>query len=224
MRRRRAIIYDDEPVVLLVLKDFFETKGYEVLAFREPVVCPVYGVGTVCAHKAPCGDIMLTDRKMPGMTGIELLQEQIRRGCLLNPRNKALLSGHLDDEMANQIRDLGAVFFQKPVEFDRLDRWVQECEQRMDLARPMAIVRKEARQDYSGEVSFQVAPRPEVLRGTTVNLSSSGLCLKTPVSLAKEQMVTIQSALPLASPITLVRWVMTAGDGVFVAGLQCVAA
>jgi len=55
MRKRRAIIFDDEPVVLLVLKDFFETRGYEVLAFREPVICPVYGNTTGCTNKALAG-------------------------------------------------------------------------------------------------------------------------------------------------------------------------
>jgi len=134
MRKRRVIIFDDEPVVLLVLKNFFEDRGYEVLSYAEPTVCPVYRSGTDCANEAPCGDVLLTDYKMPGMNGVELIEAQVRKGCRLTPKNKALLTGFLDDGKSERLRRLGAAFFEKPVLFDELGRWLAECEGRMDLS------------------------------------------------------------------------------------------
>jgi CheY-like chemotaxis protein len=107
MRKRRAIVFDDEPVVLLVPKDFLETRGYEVLAFSEPVICPVYGDTAGCTNKAPCGDIILADYGMPTMTGVELFQAYARNGCKLTLKNKALLTGYMDVRKMQDIRELG---------------------------------------------------------------------------------------------------------------------
>jgi CheY-like chemotaxis protein len=222
MRKRRAIIFDDEPVVLLVLKDFFETRGYEVLAFREPVICPVYGNTTGCTNKAPCGDIVLADHGMPTMTGIELFHAQARNGCKLTSKNKALLTGYMDDRRMQDIKDLGIAFFEKPVPFDMLGRWVDECEPRMDLSLPLGIKRKEVRECCSLEISYTVSSfGSELFRGMAINMSPSGFCLRASGPLTKEDKVFVQSALPLLSPVAMVRWIERTGQDEYLAGLQC---
>jgi CheY-like chemotaxis protein len=222
MRKRRVIIFDDEPVVLLVLKDFFETRGYEVLALREPVICAVYGDSAGCSNKAPCGDIILTDYTMPRMTGIELLQAQARNGCKLTPKNKALLTGYMDNRKMKDIGDLGVAFFEKPVLFDELDRWVDECELRMDLSLRLGIKRKEVRECSGREISYTVSSSGnEQFRGIAVNMSPSGFCLRASGPLMKEDTVFLQTALPLLSPVALVRWLQRTGQDDYLAGLQC---
>jgi CheY-like chemotaxis protein len=222
MRKRRAIVFDDEPVVLLVLKDFFETRGYEVLAFRDPIICPVYGDSVGCTNKAPCGDIILTDYGMPTMTGIELFQAQARNGCKLTSKNKALLTGYVDDGKKKDIRNLGIAFFEKPVLFDELARWVDECELRMDLSLPLGVKRKEVRECCSREISFTVpSSGSELFRGIAINMSPSGLCLRASGPLMKEDTVFLQTALPLLSPVAMVRWVERTGQDDYLAGLQC---
>ena len=139
MRKRRAIIFDDEPIILLVLKDFLVSRGYEVLLYDEPVECPLYNGGDSCRSEAPCGDIVLTDYKMPRMNGIELLQAQARNGCKLTAKNKALMTGFMDERKAGEVRELGAAFFEKPLPFDVLGQWLDECEQRMDLDRKSVV-------------------------------------------------------------------------------------
>jgi CheY-like chemotaxis protein len=224
MRKRHAILFDDEPVVLLVLKEFFERRGYEVLAFPEPVLCPVYGEGASCSNIAPCGDIMLVDYKMPRMNGIELLQTQARRGCRLTAKNKALLTGYMDDGKMAHLQELGAAFFEKPVLFDELGKWVDECEARMDLTVPLGYPRKEDRRDYSSEISYAVpASGDEICHGAIVNLSSSGLCIRVRYPLMREQPISIKTPLPISSPVVYVRWLREAEDGGYLAGLQCYA-
>ena len=42
MRKRRAIVFDDESVVLDVLNKYLSGRGYEVFCFAEPMVCPFF--------------------------------------------------------------------------------------------------------------------------------------------------------------------------------------
>jgi CheY-like chemotaxis protein len=223
MRKRRAIIYDDEPIVLLVLKDFFEMRGYDVLACQEPVVCPLYGNGAGCASRLPCGDIMLTDYRMPGMNGIDLIRSQDRSGCKIIRSNKALLSGFLSDDKLSDVRELGVAFFEKPVDFTDLGRWVDKCETRMDLSLPLGQKRKEARELCGHMTTCTICDsRSVICRGTTINESRSGFCIRVPVALVKEQQVTLRGSLPDLAPLAQVRWVAETGDGDYLAGLQSI--
>jgi CheY-like chemotaxis protein len=223
MRKRRAIIFDDEPVALLVLRDFFETRGYDVMTFPEPAAFPFCCSDCNCANKAPCSDILLTDFMMPGMNGVDLLRWQARKGCRLTSRNKAVLTGFTDSGTIGNVSATGAVFFEKPVLFDDLGRWVDECEGRMDLSIQLDYPRKEDRLDDSREISYAVsAADSSVCRGAVVNLSPSGLCVRVSSPLARQASVTIRTPLPITSPVALVRWLEDAGDGAYLVGLQCV--
>jgi len=93
MRKKRVILFDDDPLLLNMLKTFFELKNYEVLTFNGPVRFPVYHNDKCCDDRHLCGDVLITDYKMPGMTGIELLRAQTRLECRLTVRNKAIMSG-----------------------------------------------------------------------------------------------------------------------------------
>jgi CheY-like chemotaxis protein len=223
MRKRRVIIFDDEPVVLNVLHTFFDSWGYDVITFPEPLVCPIYHSDSSCANKAPCCDIMLSDFRMPGMNGIDLLRLQARKGCRLTIRNKALVSGYMDEGVIREVGELGAAYFKKPVFFDDLHRWVNECEGRMDLSIPLGFPRKEDRLDDSREISYTVSASDSLAcRGAVVNLSPSGLCVRVSSPLARQASVTINTPLPIISPLAIVRWLEDAGDGAYLAGLQCV--
>ena len=157
------------------------------------------------------------------MNGIELLRAQAEKGCKLTAKNKALLTGYMDEGSVQEVIELGAAFFQKPVPFDQLSRWVRECEERMDLSLPLGLPRKEARMNDSREISYTVSVSGDTpCKGATVNLSHSGLCVRVNSPLARQTKITIQTPLPILSPITLVRWLTDAGDGAYIAGLQCV--
>lgn len=221
MRKRRVLIFDDEEIILYVLKDFFSTLGYEVLSFAEPVICPIYRHDAeACAQHYPCADVVIVDFHMPRMNGIELLQRQAARGCKLTNGNKALTTGYIDEENHKRLEAQGYAFFQKPVDFSDLTNWITACEKRVDLSQPLASRRTQERQPANHEVMCSVdsgAP----LQASVVDISSSGLCMRIKSPLAVGQKVRINADLPNTCFTARVVWVIQNENGYSVAGLVC---
>ncbi len=222
MRKRRAVICDDEPIILDVLTMFFEEEGYEVLAFPEPVVCPVYYAPHDCKQQHVCSDIMVMDYHMPRMSGLEVFQEQGRRGCKLTPQNKSLVTGFLEESKQRELERLGITFFQKPIDFEALAAWIKECEKRMDLSIPLGVRRREPRSDCRKEVTYQAPTYYAPASGLAVNTSSSGICLQLSAPLTREQKVRLHSDLFGSARTALVRWIREIDKGQYMAGLQFV--
>lgn len=221
MRKRRVILVDDEPVVLHMLKMFFELRGYDVIACREPVRCPVYGDHAKCGNLRPCADVLITDNRMPKMSGIELLEAQKHKGCRLPAGNKALISGYLDELELRKIEELGCAFLEKPFTPDEMEAWLIGCEERMDLTKPLGFKRKEQRENCSFDVSYRKDAADRVCTATTINRSGSGLCLKVEQALVLHDVLTLMAELPLTSKKATVKWAEPAGDGGYYIGLSC---
>jgi hypothetical protein len=112
MRKRRAVIIDDEEIIMDLFKVFFTTRKYEMLSYAKPIVCPIRNEkGDRCNTEYPCADV-ITNFKMLLMNGLELLQEQSRHGCKLKRENKGVMSGHIDEESYREVKQLGYAFFQ----------------------------------------------------------------------------------------------------------------
>ncbi|MDA8101273.1 MAG: response regulator [Nitrospiraceae bacterium] len=221
MRRRRAIIIDDEPVVLDVLKIFLEMRDYDVVAFTEPLRCMVYKDYSFCDKLAPCADVLLTDYRMPKMSGLDLLMAQASMGCRLTPKNKALVSGYLDPSVLKRIGELGCHFFHKPVVIEELNAWLDECETRIDLTRPLALPRKEMREAFHLLLSYRIEGTEEARQASAVNRSSSGLCLEVDRRPTVNQVWEMICDLPLPSKRATVRWTENRGEGKYLVGLSC---
>lgn len=222
MRKRRAILYDDDAVVLDLLRDFFSLRHYDVLTYRKPVFCPLYGEISDCNNLSPCADIIMSDIRMPGQTGLGMLQAQALRGCRVPAENKAVMSGYLDDNEQRSVKALGCGFFQKPFLLDDISAWLDQCEERMDLSHPLGMLRREKRSS-SNETIACLTPRGEkILTGIAVNTSPSGLCLKIDIPIEQGQTLMILPELPRASRAASVRWIKTLGDGYYMTGLRYV--
>jgi CheY-like chemotaxis protein len=221
MRKRRAILYDDDSAILTPLTRFFEDLGYDVIASADPVACPVYGEDSTCDKKRPCGDLMITDLAMPRRSGIELLQLQVQRGCKLTIRNKAVLTGNLDPASHLIVKQLGCAAFLKPVRLSVLFAWIKECEGRMDLSQPLAIQRKEPRASCHVKAIFETESTAGLFVAEVVNRSDSGLCLLVDRPLAVAQVLDLKTLLPLASDRLQVCWTQPDLSGRSLAGLSC---
>jgi len=222
LRRPRLLIFDDDVAILSVFEKFFSLKGYEVFPFAEPQFCPIYkGSSMGCAKTKPCADLMITDFSMPGMNGAELLERQEREGCTLDIRNKAIVSGYIPDEDRERVESLGCAVYQKPLRLSELSPWLKACEGRMDLSRPVGIMRRESRYDTEEKIMYHCGDRNEALWGTVVNISDSGLCLRVDNPLPGSRTIKINTDLANCCQSGDVRWVREADNNVFMVGLTC---
>jgi CheY-like chemotaxis protein len=221
MRKRRVIVYDDEAIIAKMFKMFFSSLDYEVLVYNEPYsACPVSNSPSeVCSKTHACADVVITDFQMPGMNGLQLLETQKKNGCKLTIRNKAIVSGYLENAQRRQIEQLGCAFFHKPLDFTALSAWLAECEQRIDLSQPLASRRSADRFADDRQIMYRADENGEILQGTAVDISHSGLRLKLSTPLVTGQTIHIDTDLPNDCRTGLVIWTMSSGDGTHLAGL-----
>jgi two-component system response regulator FixJ len=110
-------IIDDDPGVLGALSALFSSKGYEVAEFSS----------AKAFLEAPyLSGCIITDVRMPEMTGLELLRELKSQ---MDPRPVILLTAHGDIEMAVQAVRMGAYeFVEKPFKNDTLLKTIEQAE------------------------------------------------------------------------------------------------
>ncbi len=223
MRKPRVVIFDDEVFILNMLNDFFRMRGYEVLSYADPsVLCPLLGAeGDSCGYGRPCADVLITDFSMPGLNGVELIAHQLRKGCSMDNRNKAVISGYIDEQSRRQVQELGCAFFQKPFTLFSLSEWIDACEKRVDLRRPLASRRQEERFESFREVTFRMPREAKMMTGIAVNISPSGFCLRLGSPLRKEETINIHSGHFDSCREASVRWVRQVDRSSYLAGLRC---
>jgi YesN/AraC family two-component response regulator len=81
--------------------------------------------------------MIITDFQMPKMNGLQLLKAQTERGCKIDIRNKAVISGYIDGSNNHIMDTLGCSYFSKPFQFKELSGWLADCEKRIDLSQPV---------------------------------------------------------------------------------------
>jgi DNA-binding response OmpR family regulator len=126
--RRRAVIFEDDALIRFALWKLFDDRGYEVLTFPEPGMCPLHVVRECpCPANTSCADLIISDVNMSGTNGIDFLEGLIRKGC--KQRHFALMSGAFSDADLVRAAHMGCALFSKPLEMDVLKTWVEAVEQ-----------------------------------------------------------------------------------------------
>jgi CheY-like chemotaxis protein len=223
MRRRRAIIFEDDPSVLHLLEAFFSKRGYEVMLYKEPINCPLYqdDHDSNCPNEYPCSDVVITDHRMPSMTGIELLQKQAQNGCKLTSMNKALITAHLSEKEQKALQKLGSFYLAKPFRIADISQWLDECEKRLDIETPLGIRRREKRTRVHLDVTYCVGNSDQTMTGIIANLSPSGFCLQANHDFEKAREIKVVSVLPYTCSTASARWSKTTEDGNVMTGFSC---
>jgi len=107
----RILVVDDEPNIRRTLSAVLRSRGYEVVSASD-------GNEAVKLARETPYDIAIMDVRMPGLDGIQALQELI---ALDKNSRVVLMSGHGEDDEKNQAIKSGATaFLEKPVSVDSL--------------------------------------------------------------------------------------------------------
>jgi len=121
----RIFLLEDDDNLRQLIEKLLAREGREIIAAREPLLCPVYLDGRCdCPPGTVCGDILITDMQMPRMDGLTFIANQVAKGCRGLSRNKAVFSGRLVAVDCARATELGCEVFEKPGGLDDLLQWV----------------------------------------------------------------------------------------------------
>ena len=130
----RGFILDDNSLVLKTLTAMITRHGHEVVMFTSAKhFCSLRTNGHICPDHQVCGDFLLTDINMPGLSGIELVQDLRARGC--HVPNVAVISGEWHDTDMLAARNMGCRTFEKPVSITEIDDWLLSCQAKVEPER-----------------------------------------------------------------------------------------
>ena len=124
--RRTLLLVDDEDNILSALRRLLRRDGYEILTARNGDEA----LRRLAEHPV---DVILSDQRMPGMTGVEFLH---RAAALYPDTVRMTLSGFTDLQSIIDAVNEGAVykFLTKPWDDDRLRAHVAEAFRRKGMA------------------------------------------------------------------------------------------
>lgn len=129
----RCLVLEDESRIQDFLEELLDLRGYEVSFYKSPIICPLYhNHDSCCNRKERCRDIGIFDNHMPGMKGIDFFELQLKKGCKAIKGNTAIMSGNFSEEDIKKAETLGCKVFKKPFSLKELERWLDECERRIN--------------------------------------------------------------------------------------------
>lgn len=124
-KRRTLLLVDDEPNIVSALKRLLHRDGYQILTADSGA----QGLQVLSQHSV---DLIISDQRMPGMTGVEFL----RQAKVLYPDTiRIVLSGFTELQSVTQAINEGAIyrFLTKPWEDDALREQIRKAFDYKDL-------------------------------------------------------------------------------------------
>jgi len=154
--KKTILLVDDEPDIRDVLSLSLSDMGYHVYEAEN-------GDEALCIFKDVQPAMVMTDIKMPGMDGIELLQK-VRRE---NPETEVIMiTGHGDMDLAiRSLKNEATDFITKPINVDALEIAVKRAKDK--------IITREKLQEYTENLEKLVHEKTELQS----HLSSLGLMI-----------------------------------------------
>ena len=125
-KTRTLLLVDDEPNVLASLKRLLRRDGYDILTANSGQE----GLDMLSAHPV---DIILSDQRMPGMSGVEFLRQAKTR---YPDTIRIVLSGYTELQSVTDAINEGAVyrFLTKPWDDAQLRSFIEEAFHHKELA------------------------------------------------------------------------------------------
>jgi len=147
MSTSKILIVDDEELIVKLLSMSLRSDGYETLSAYS-------GQQGLEVFKSESPDIVITDIKMPGMDGLELLKK-IKE---IDPEKEVIIvTGHGDiDSTITALQHGASDFINKPVRDDALAI-------ALERAKSKIILRKKLK-DYTANLEIKIAEATEEIR------------------------------------------------------------
>ncbi|MBC2705166.1 response regulator [Desulfobacula sp.] len=147
MSVNKILIVDDEEIIVKVLSMSLRTDGYETIAAHS-------GEQGLEVFKSESPDIVVTDIKMPGMDGLELLKK-IKE---IDPEKEVIIvTGHGDIDSTITALQYGASdFINKPVRDEALAIALDRAKTKIDIRAKL--------KEYTENLEFKVAEATEEIR------------------------------------------------------------
>lgn len=134
---KKVFVFDEDASIRSMLWKIFEHRGYRVFTYPRSGACPgTLEFQSACLSGQACGDFILGSLDVRDLSRLELIQEQIKKGCTL--KNIALMSGTWSDSDLRIAKDLGCKVFQKPITVDGINAWIDVCEEKMQPVRALS--------------------------------------------------------------------------------------
>ena len=143
----RILVVDDEPDILRVLSKSLKADGYEVETAPD-------GEAALEVYTRTTPQIVITDIKMPGMDGIEVLKEIKHRN---EETQVIIITGHGDIDSAIEALQYGASdFINKPVRDEALAIALKRAQEKIAITRQL--------KEYTEDLEEKVETATRVLR------------------------------------------------------------
>ncbi|KAF0239376.1 MAG: putative two component sigma54 specific transcriptional regulator Fis family [Prolixibacteraceae bacterium] len=135
----RILVIDDERSIRNTLKDILEYEKYSVELAED-------GVKAIDKVKANGFDVILCDIKMPGMDGIEVLEQLVN---LAPDTPVVMISGHGNIDTAVESIKKGAFdYIEKPLDLNRLLITIRNAMDKSSLVTETKILKKKVNKKY----------------------------------------------------------------------------
>jgi DNA-binding NtrC family response regulator len=146
-----TILYvDDEPAIGLILEDTLERAGHATVGARSVPEA----LQALARHPV---DLIISDYRMPGLTGLEFLELLKQEGYEIP---LIMLTGHATIEHAVAAIKAGAVdYITKPVRPDQLERSVAQALEVVRLRRENDVLRREVMEFRSERTIIGESPQ-----------------------------------------------------------------
>ncbi len=127
-KKIKAVVIDDMEFCRSYLVNMLEDMDCEVMEFGDAVAFIGHcNAETYCPVDKACADLLLTDNQMPRLTGLEMLEELVAKGCKLQKENRVIFSGRWSDKDLRKAESLGCKTFKKPY-LEGFQPWLDKFE------------------------------------------------------------------------------------------------
>jgi DNA-binding response OmpR family regulator len=111
---KKLMVVDDDPYILIALRELFEPEGYRVFTITKGEDCIKE------LKKDFKNGVILMDIMMPGMDGWDTIEEILKQGCLDGNIISILTAKDIPDKKMDDLRSYITDYITKPFDPDKL--------------------------------------------------------------------------------------------------------